>query len=349
MAEESTTENVNDASQPLTFTAEEAGSTVAMTATSDAPAVTLEYTTDSGQTWLPFVVGETVVTLAEIGNKVSIRAGAAGNERMSYSYTGDGSKLNTFTLTGRLSASGSIDSLLTQDPVAYAAGVQLSDGCYTRLFYNCTALKAAPVLPSTQLGIACYRAMFAGTEITVAPALPATTLVDYCYHGLFSNCSYLTQAPALPATTLAVSCYTSMFKGCTALEKAPMLPATTLAPSCYKAMFEGCTSPMELPERLPATTLVESCYDSMFKGCTAIERAPMLPADTLAYYCYREMFAGCSSLGYLCVGFTAWAEGVGATLNWVTGAPPSGEFHCRRGLPDIYDDSHIPGPDPASN
>ena len=348
MAEESTTENVNDASQPLTFTAEEAGSTVAMTATGDAPAVTLEYTTDSGQTWLPFVVGETVVTLAEIGSKVSIRAGAAGNERMSYRYTGYGYKHNTFTLTGSLLASGSVDSLLTQDPAAYAAGVQLSDGCYTRLFYGCTALKAAPVLPSTQLGIACYHSMFWGTGITVAPALPATTLAEDCYNSLFMNCSYLTQAPELPATTLAVSCYDSMFKGCTACDVAPALPATTLAPSCYKSMFEGCTGLVGLTA-LPATTLAVSCYESMFRGCTKLKWTTPLPATTLVDFCYHEMFAGCTSLGSLFVGFKAWAYDVGATLDWVIEAPPSGEFHCRRGLPCIYDPSHIPGPAPASN
>ena len=373
MADEVREQDVKDASQPLTFTAEEAGSTVAMTAASGEPAVTLEYTTNGGQTWLPFVVGETVVTLAEIGAKVSIRAGEAGNERMSYSGDGDYYRANTFALTGSLSASGSVDSLLTQDPVAYAAGVQLSEGCYARLFYNCTALKSAPVLPSTKLGIACYDSMFWGTGITVAPALPATTLANACYTGMFAYCSSLTVAPALPATTLANACYTGMFSDCSSLTAAPALPATTLANACYNSMFwnckeleqapalpattlsdfcyismfTGCTHLKQAPA-LPATALAKSCYDSMFAYCTSLTKAPALPATTLVDSCYHEMFSGCSSLSYLIVGFKAWADDVGATLKWVEGVPQSGEFHCRRGLPRIYDDSHIPGPAPAS-
>ena len=577
MADEVRAQDANDASQPLTFTADEAGSTVAMTATSGAPAVTLEYTTDSGQTWLPFIVGETVVTLSEIGAKVSIRAGAAGNERMSYSGNGDYYRTNQFYLTGSLSASGSVDSLLTQDPAAYAAGVQLSEGCYTRLFYNCTHLKQAPALPATTLAESCYTEMFSGcsslteapylpatsipsyaydslftgcTSLTYvkaeflsltdthdwmggvpaggtidlplgcfiprgtadgipngwaavtrgtfdhepdllaftaeedgatvsfywygtsckflyttdgvnwlglinsnvvtlpvinstfqisaqmketglttiagssyayahfkftgavaasgnvnslcnpnpseeinlrrpslykdlfsecntltrppdlpstgltedcylrmfygcssmkyAPALPATTLAPFCYARMFDSCSSLTDAPALPATTLANSCYHGMFSDCGKLTQAPDLPATTLANSCYSLMLAYCTA-LEHAPALPATTLDQGCYTNMFIGCTSLVNAPALPATTLVANCYRGMFEGCTSLNRLVVGFKAWAEDVSATLDWVRGVPQSGEFHCRRGLPRIYYDSHIPGPAPASN
>ena len=67
------------ASDALCFTAEEANSTVAMKANgSSAPSVSLEYSTD-GVAWNPFVVGSTTVTLANIGDKVYMRATNAGN------------------------------------------------------------------------------------------------------------------------------------------------------------------------------------------------------------------------------------------------------------------------------
>ena len=68
----------------LCFTAEEANSTVAMKANGSAPSVSLEYSTD-GNTWSPFVVGTTTVTLANIGDKMYVRATSAGNIRISSS------------------------------------------------------------------------------------------------------------------------------------------------------------------------------------------------------------------------------------------------------------------------
>ena len=70
----------------LCFTAEEANSTVAMKANGSAPSVSLEYSTD-GNTWSPFVVGSTTVTLANIGDKMYMRATSAGNTRMGSSYS----------------------------------------------------------------------------------------------------------------------------------------------------------------------------------------------------------------------------------------------------------------------
>ena len=83
--------------------------------------------------------------------------------------------------------------------------------------------------------------MFFGcTSLTQAPVLPATTLASSCYFNMFSGCSSLNQAPELPATTLANGCYESMFSECANLTQAPALPATTLADSCYSDMFSGC-------------------------------------------------------------------------------------------------------------
>ena len=79
----------------LCFTAEQANSTVAMQANGSAPTVSLEYSTD-GNTWSPFVVGTTTVTLANIGDKMYIRATDAGNTGMGSST----SDYNQFVMTG---------------------------------------------------------------------------------------------------------------------------------------------------------------------------------------------------------------------------------------------------------
>ena len=68
--------------EPLCFTAVDAGSTVRMESVNDAgPKVSLEYSTN-GNNWSPFVVGTTTVTLANIGDKMYVRATRAGNTGM---------------------------------------------------------------------------------------------------------------------------------------------------------------------------------------------------------------------------------------------------------------------------
>ena len=152
----------------LCFTAEEAGSTVAMQAVGSAPAVTLETSFD-GEIWEPFTVGETTITLPNVGDKVYFRAGEGGNTAMASS----NKEYNKFSIiTGRISASGNIMSLLNGD----VPDSIIATYCYFGLFKDCTALAQAP-------------------------ELPATTLADYCYSNMFHGCTSLAQAPELPATT----------------------------------------------------------------------------------------------------------------------------------------------------
>jgi hypothetical protein len=86
--------------------------------------------------------------------------------------------------------------------------------------------------------------MFYGcTSLTTAPVLPATTLANNCYEQMFYGCTSLTTTPSiLPATALTWSCYRNMFAGCTSLTTAPELPATRLVNNCYYFMFARCTS-----------------------------------------------------------------------------------------------------------
>lgn len=95
---------------------------------------------------------------------------------------------NRFVMTGRIAASGSVNTLLSKDGIA----TNMRQYAFVNLFRDCTSL-------------------------TSAPELPATTLVDSCYYGLFRDCTSLTTAPVLPATTLANNCYYKMFQGCSSL------------------------------------------------------------------------------------------------------------------------------------
>lgn len=121
--------------------------------------------------------------------------------------------ISQFGLTGKIAASGNIQSLRSYT----VPSLTTTDYCYCGLFKDCASLVSAPALPSNYLA-------------------------EYCYYGMFEGCSGLVTAPALPATTLAPHCYKRMFYGCTALTLAPALPALTLVSQCYGMMFYGCSS-----------------------------------------------------------------------------------------------------------
>ena len=224
-----------------------------------------------------------------------------------------------FRMSGSISASGNIMSLLSKE---YFENMTTIYGpyCFARLFQQCEVLTTAPELPATTLSLGCYYSMFSGCinlvsaplvlparsltercydsmfficyKLLSAPQLPATSLANSCYYNMFGGCRDLTTAPSiLPATTLAERCYYSMFSGCESLTTAPSLPATTLAKECYRGMFQGCTSLINIPNRLPATTLAEGCYREMFQRCTSLTTALQLPATTMVRYCYNTMFA----------------------------------------------------------
>ena len=251
---------------------------------------TLEYSTDTS-TWSTWD-GTTTLSSATSGSDNVLYLRGTGNTVITGSSTS-----YKWVLTGSdIACIGNIESLLDYATVKSGAHPTMAMGCYSALFYDCTALTQAPDLPATTLAGNCYFQMFRGcTSLTQAPALPATTLADSCYYYMFLNCTNLTQAPALPATTLATKCYQYMFYRCTSLTQAPALPATTLARNCYYGMFYDCTSLTNAPA-LPATTLATKCYEYMFYRCTALTQAPDLPATTLASECYRSMFYKCTRL-----------------------------------------------------
>lgn len=240
----------------LTFTAEEAGSTLSFTWNTEE---SVEISKDSGENWTTYAKG-TTITLTQVNDSVQFR--------------GKLTKLNintyinpAFTMTGKIAASGSITSLKDGNggnPDTVASG-------FGGMFMNCASL-------------------------TQAPELPSKSVVNGGYERMFENCTSLVEAPKLPATTLGYDAYTSMFSGCTNMKTGPStLPATALNIACYSNMFRDCKSLIKAPE-LPATTLTQDCYYGMFQGCTSLQQIPNLPATKLALDCYRCMFKGCKTL-----------------------------------------------------
>ena len=228
-----------------------------------------------------------------------------------------------FVMTGKIEASGNVNSMLSSD---FENLTSLTGYDYAYMFKGCTSLVQAPELPATTLARDCYNSMFYGcTSLVQAPELPATTLADFCYQFMFYGCTSLVQAPELPATTLTLCCYYYMFDGCTSLVQAPELPATTLVNSCYGYMFYDCTSLTQAPE-LPATNLANNCYTFMFYGCTSLVQAPELPATTLANFCYEYMFNGCTPLNEVRISATTTATG--ALSYWLAGVSATGDFYC---------------------
>lgn len=143
---------------PLTFTAEEANSTLKISKSqSSAPTLNLEYKLNNSG-WTPYTQ-ENTITLANVGDKVQMRATEAGNA----TFSSNGSDYNRFIMTGKIAASGNIQSLLDQTMTR----MDVLSYCYTYMFINCLAL-------------------------TQAPELPATALAKSCYGGMFYNCTYIT-------------------------------------------------------------------------------------------------------------------------------------------------------------
>lgn len=140
----------------LCFTATQANSTVRLDKVGSPGAVSLETSTD-GDAWADYTwSGSTggTLTLAGAGDKVYFRA-KTENQTIGSSY----SNYYKFVMSGRIAASGNIQTLLKADGSRTDAGTY----CYYSMFQGCSSL-------------------------TTAPELPATTLANYCYYSMFQGC-----------------------------------------------------------------------------------------------------------------------------------------------------------------
>ena len=248
----------------------------------------LWYSVNEGQDWIPLDSGQ-VVHLPHVGDRVFLKGNNPDGLTKERVYL---TKSSHFGMSGRISASGSVMSLI--DGTGESLTIP-SDYCFRYLFLKCASLVKAPNLPATTLTDYCYDGMFQDcSNLTEIPELPATSLKEGCYSSMFRSCSNLTYVEELPATTLAPSCYSFMFASCSNLTDAPELPALKMEPSCYSSMFSLCRR-MTLAPQLPATELAENCYSSMFLS-TGLTQAPALPVTEMKEGCYSLMFQSCNGL-----------------------------------------------------
>ena len=227
-----------------------------------------EYYKSSIIGWEKYTAGD-VITLANRNDKVYFRGSRSQQGFDNYIQ---------FNMTGKLSAGGNINSLLSHDESIYKnitdyTTFETANGqTFYRLFFNQTSLYdvSALKLSTNKLSITCYGEMFCGcTSLINTPELPATNLANECYTSMFFGCTSLTQAPVLQATLLEHSCYMSMFENCTSLVQAPILPAAFSADYCYRWMFDGCAK-LNYIKCLVTDTSATGCTDDWLANVAAI-------------------------------------------------------------------------------
>ena len=310
-------ENINAGTSTVTLKNTIANSDTALTANYE---YTKEANYESAE-WLTYNIGQPVEL--QQSEKVYFRGSRSTQNSNSYMQ---------FELSGKLNASGNINSLIGGENFVDIDSLS-SYGTYTfyKMFYDCQDLYQCPDLPAVSLTPYCYTYMFDScTNIGKIPVLPSINIPLYSYAGMFEFCTSLefVNYNALPATTVGAYGYYYMFSGCTYLKEPPKLPATQIGNYSYSHMFYNCSDLWWVPE-LPATTLAYACYEYMFYGCTDIDAAPELPATTLVGFCYARMFYNCHNVdNIICYADTIEQGATNVTLNWLYGVATSGTFNC---------------------
>ena len=225
-------------SKYLTFTALESGTfTVRLSGHTDGGATltSLSYSLDNGDTWTTSTTEQTFKDEIYIELETTVMS---ANDTVLFKGVGSAAHA-TFTTNTPYNAYGNPMSLFYGDD--FRNVTELWESCFVRMFSDTPIVSAQNLyLDFTTLASSCYYSMFYGcTSLTTAPVLPATTLASSCYKGMFQGCTGLTTAPELPATTLASSCYQQMFYGCSSLNYIKAMFTTTPSTSYTQNWVNG--------------------------------------------------------------------------------------------------------------
>ena len=221
----------------LCFVATRTNSTISMQKVGAPPSVLLEYSRNA-KIWKEFVVGSTTIPLADVGDKVFIRA-PLGTTNQSFSLTSD-NNYNRFAITGQVKAHGNIMSLVN-------------------------GFQQLLTIPS----IACFSSLFRNNSTLIEPPqLPATTLKNQCYEYMFNGCSNLQAMPTLPASTVNARAYRQMFYNCTNLSSDILLPAATVQAQAYERMFQ--TNKKIKTADIRGTSVAYNALWSMFENSSLL-------------------------------------------------------------------------------
>ena len=200
---------------PLTFQARVDGTEIFFLTYDSEETRTVEVSTDGGKTWNEFeseVYDEgnnTPIATLDAGEKALVRGdnpngfGLGDDDYCSAGY---------LYISGEAYVYGNIMSLLSKED--FASMKEVPEYAFASLFVdydnfewnNAESLFSHPskklLLPATTLAEGCYSRMFYGcTGLAAAPELPATTLADSCYDSMFQGCTRLNYIKALFTTT----------------------------------------------------------------------------------------------------------------------------------------------------
>lgn len=205
---------------PLTFTAEQAGSTVQLTKTGSPTVSGLHYRLGKSGAWLAYTIGDTI-TLSSIGDSVQF-----WNSNSALS-TSDSDYVR-FAMTGLIASSGNILSLLNYSEV--------SAYCFYDLFHYATSLTSLAGLPSLQLAAGCYNSLCRGCTRLQSVKLPFTSFAAASCVTMFAGCSSLVSIEVAFTSWPAVSIIGSWVSGVAA-------EGTFIKPSALSENFSASRIP----------------------------------------------------------------------------------------------------------
>lgn len=181
----------------FTFTALESTTIALVKQGSPGYTPTLQYQKNSGS-WTNYTIGSNI-QLA-IGDTLKWKG---DNDTISTSYQ----NYYHFTATGDFGVSGNIMTLLdsTGQQLTLANSGNYTD-TFNSMFVDNAHVTSAPKMPATTLVNGCYSRMFRNcTNLTTLPELPATgTLPQYCYQYTFDGCSKIILNSSAPGTAYRV-------------------------------------------------------------------------------------------------------------------------------------------------
>ena len=228
--------------------------------------------------------------------------------------------------------------------------IHIPKDCFSNCFEGCTSLEQMPSMPSTDLDISCYYAMFKNSGIRYLTGLPARIVPQEAYgymfylcknltdtiplscdyigfwgcEGMYDSCTKIKQPNSISVKQVDARAFDSMFRNCTSLTKTAEIRDLNYPTSkCFYQMYIGCVSLTEAHDIKYGNLPADSC-NSMFKGCTALINAPRLLTVELDKTAYNNMFEGCTNLSYIeCAMFRD--DSVFGN-SWVSGVPSEGTF-----------------------
>ena len=213
-----------EGNEPLTFTAGPDGAEVGLQKVGAPPAVSLSWSKD-GETWQ-------VYDLTSTGN-ISLNAGESVQFKATTSNARMGDRWNRYhkfvVPTGEVSASGSLMSLLGPNIADQATSAQ---SCFDRLFTTCAGLKDASQLKLPHRRVAgsdgntgggCASIFYNCTALTAAPELPLIEGgINSGWKELFAGCTGLSSVqPVISCYAGGENMFKLMFSGCTNLTAGP--------------------------------------------------------------------------------------------------------------------------------